>query len=120
MCSTPNTPTGLFSKIEKESLESCIYKRLFLDYTFGLGSIYTEEEIQKAKMSPSFPQEYELKYLGLSGNVLSPTAIDRCISTGESLAKTAPLDDWSIPTKYVMSIDIGWGSRRERHSNNVS
>jgi hypothetical protein len=38
------------------------------------------------------------------------TAIDRCISTGEEMNKTAHIDNWNIPTKYVMSIDIRWGS----------
>jgi hypothetical protein len=42
--------------------------------------------------------------------VFSQLAIDRCIETGESLAKTAPLDDWSIATQYVLSLDPGWGS----------
>jgi late competence protein required for DNA uptake (superfamily II DNA/RNA helicase) len=41
MVSTPNAPDGLFERIEKESEETCIYKRLFLDYTYGIGKIYT-------------------------------------------------------------------------------
>jgi late competence protein required for DNA uptake (superfamily II DNA/RNA helicase) len=65
MVSTPNAPDGLFERIEKEAEETCIYKRLFLDYTYGIGKIYTAEEIEKAKQSPSFEREYNLKYLGL-------------------------------------------------------
>ena len=84
MVSTPNTPDGLFAKIEKEPFESCIYKKMFMDYVYGLDKIYSKEEIEKAKKSPSFPREYELQYLGLEGNVLSSTAIDRCISLGEA------------------------------------
>jgi hypothetical protein len=76
MVSTPNAPGGLFDRIEKEPFESCIYKKVFLDYTFGLGKIYTEKEIAKAKMSPSFPREYELQYQGLIGNVFSTNAIE--------------------------------------------
>jgi hypothetical protein len=49
MVSTPYAPDGLFDKIEKEPEESCIYKRLFLDYTYGLDKIYTKEEIEKAQ-----------------------------------------------------------------------
>jgi hypothetical protein len=30
--STPNAPDGLFERIEKGSEETCLYKRLFLDY----------------------------------------------------------------------------------------
>jgi hypothetical protein len=59
----------LFERIEKEPEETCIYKRLFLDYTYGIGRIYSEKEIQKAKASPSFDREYNLKYLGRIGNV---------------------------------------------------
>jgi hypothetical protein len=52
MISTPNAPYGLFEKIEKEPEKTCIYKRLKLDYTYGLDKIYTKEEIEKAKQSP--------------------------------------------------------------------
>jgi hypothetical protein len=54
MVSTPDAPDGLFESIEKEPEETCIYKRLFLDYTYGLDKIYAREEIEKAKQSPSF------------------------------------------------------------------
>jgi hypothetical protein len=40
MVSTPNAPGGLFQRIEQEPFETCIYKKIFLDYTYGLGSIY--------------------------------------------------------------------------------
>ncbi|MFL6321541.1 MAG: hypothetical protein ACJ72Q_13825 [Nitrososphaeraceae archaeon] len=69
MASTPNAPEGLFERIEKESEDTCLYKRIFLDYTYGIGKIYTAEEIEKAKQSPSFEREYNLKYLGKIGNV---------------------------------------------------
>ena len=43
MVSTPNSPDGLFEAIEKEPEETCLYKRLFLDYTYGLDRIYSRE-----------------------------------------------------------------------------
>jgi late competence protein required for DNA uptake (superfamily II DNA/RNA helicase) len=49
MVSTPNASEGLFERIEKESEDTCLYKRIFLDYTCGIGKIYTAEEIEKAK-----------------------------------------------------------------------
>jgi hypothetical protein len=49
MVSTPNAPDGLFERIEKEAEDTCLYKRLFLDYTYGIGKIYTADEIEKAK-----------------------------------------------------------------------
>jgi hypothetical protein len=54
MVSTPNAPGGLFQKIEQEPFDTCIYKKMFMDYTYGLDKIYTKEEIDKAKQSPSF------------------------------------------------------------------
>ena len=57
-------------------LLSCLYKKFILDYLWGVGKIYTKEEIDKAKLSPSFPREYELQYLGLIGNVFSTQSIE--------------------------------------------
>ena len=52
MLSTPGSPGGLMESIKKEPEHSCIYKRLFLDFDYGVGKIYTQEEIAKARMSP--------------------------------------------------------------------
>ena len=82
MVSTPNAPDGLFEQIEKEPAETCLYKRLFLDYTYGLNKIYTADEIEKAKQSPSFEREYNLKYLGKIGNVFHTKDIEAAIEKG--------------------------------------
>jgi hypothetical protein len=58
MASTPNAPDGLFERIEKQPEDTCLYKRMFLDYTYGIGKIYTREEIEKARQSHSFEREY--------------------------------------------------------------
>jgi hypothetical protein len=76
MVSTPNAPEGLFEKIEREPEITCLYKRLFLDYTYGLDKIYTREEIALAQKSPSFEREYNLKYLGKVGNVFHTLDIE--------------------------------------------
>jgi hypothetical protein len=60
MVSTPNAPDGLFERIEKEPEDTCLYKRILLDYTYGIGKIYTADEIEKA-------------HLHLSGNTTSNT-----------------------------------------------
>jgi hypothetical protein len=83
MVSTPNAPDGLFERIEKEAEDTCLYKRLFLDYTYGIGKIYTAEEIEKAKQSPSFELEYNLKYLGKIGNVFHTKDIEAAIEKGK-------------------------------------
>ena len=83
MVSTPNAPNGLFDRIEREPEESCIYRRLKMDYTYGLNKIYSEEEIAKAKQSPSFGREYDLQYLGIIGNTFHTQDIDRAIELGK-------------------------------------
>jgi hypothetical protein len=82
MVSTPNAPEGLFERIEKESESTCLYKRLLLDYTYGVGKIYTEDEIAQAKASPSFEREYNLKYLGQIGNVFHIKDIEEAKKKG--------------------------------------
>jgi hypothetical protein len=54
MVSTPNAPNGLFQKIEQEPFKKCIYKKIYLDYTYGLDRIYTKEEIDKARSSHNY------------------------------------------------------------------
>ncbi|MGA9841428.1 MAG: hypothetical protein WBQ25_03860 [Nitrososphaeraceae archaeon] len=111
MVSTPNGPGGLFKKIEKEPEETCIYKRLLLDYTYGLDKIYTREEIEKAKASPSFEREYNLKYLGGIGNVFNPADIDAAIVNEYDIIKYLVDDVAANPSliQGVMGIDPGWG-----------
>ncbi|HEY9386646.1 MAG TPA: hypothetical protein VIP70_06375 [Nitrososphaeraceae archaeon] len=106
MVSTPNSPLGLFEAIEKESEESCIYKRLLMDYTYGLGKIYTDKEIAKAKQSPSFEREYNLKYLGLIGNAFSQQSIDNSISADYNPDRINP------NAKKSIGIDPGFGSSK--------
>jgi hypothetical protein len=106
MVSTPYAPDGLFDRIEKEPEESCIYKRILMDYTYGLDKIYTREEIEKAKISPSFEREYNLKYLGGIGNVFHTKDIDAAIEKGK-------LYDPETPNTYsqkCMGIDPAYGS----------
>jgi hypothetical protein len=79
MVSTPNASEGLFEQIEKEPDDYCLYKRLYLDYTYGLNKIFTQEEIDKATASLSFDREYDLKYIRKIGNVFHQKDIERTI-----------------------------------------
>jgi hypothetical protein len=106
MVSTPNAPDGLFESIEKEPEETCIYKRSKLDYTYGLGKIYSQEEIDKAKQSPSFEREYNVKYLGLIGNVFHTADIERTIEKG----KRYNPDIVNTYTQKSIGLDPGFGS----------
>jgi hypothetical protein len=99
MVSTPYAPDGLFDRIEKEPEETCIYKRILMDYTYGLDKIYTREEIDKAKISPSFEREYNLQYLGGIGNVFHIKDIEYA----QSIDYNADELPWGIQS--VMGID---------------
>jgi hypothetical protein len=109
MASTPNAPDGLFERIEKESEDTCIYKRIFLDYTYGIGKIYTAEEIDKAKASPSFEREYNLKYLGRIGNVFHTKDIEAAIEKGR-IYNPDDFNPHSHFTSTSMGIDPAYGS----------
>jgi hypothetical protein len=69
-------------RIEKEPESSCLYKRLFFDYTYGLNKIYARDEITAAKQSPSFEREYNLKYLGLISNIFHIMHIEAAMKKG--------------------------------------
>src|ERR1044072_1543561 len=111
MVSTPNAPDGLFERIEKEPEDVCLYKRLFLDYTYGIGKIYTADEIDKAKQSPSFDREYDLKYLGKIGNVFHTKDIEAAIEKGMLYdPEITPANPFAADFGISMGIDPGYGS----------
>jgi hypothetical protein len=112
MVSTPNAPEGLFEQIEQEPDNECLYKRIFLPYHVGLGKIYTEKEIAKARGSPSFEREYNLQYIGEQGNVFSYESIERATSAGLQLAEKYPIDWIRQDTPKSMGIDAGFGSSK--------
>jgi len=102
--STPNNPGGLFETMEKENVS--IYNRIKLDYTYGLGKIYSEEEIQEQKRSPSFKQEYCCQYLGTIGNLFSPRQIDEVVKLGQQY-KDITISQYTLKT---VGIDPGFSS----------
>ena len=108
MVSTPNAPDGLFERIEIETEDTCLYKRIFLDYTYGLSKIYTAQEIEKAKQSPSFEREYNLKYLGKIGNVFHTKDIEAAIEKGRKYDPDA-FNPYYF-TSRSMGIDPAYGS----------
>jgi hypothetical protein len=93
--------------MEHEPEETCLYKRLFLDYTYGLDRIYSVAEIDAAKASPSFEREYNLKYLGLIGNVFHTKDIEAAIEKGKFLRKENLGNSY---TQKSVGLDPGFGS----------
>lgn len=111
MVSTPNAPDGLFENIENESESECLYKRFHLDYFHGIGKIYTVEEIEVAKTSPSFEREYNLKYLGNIGNMF-PTVF---IESAQALAEMFPgyrIDPVQPGMVHYIGVDPGWSTSK--------
>jgi hypothetical protein len=106
MVSTPNAPEQLFDRIEHEPESTCLYKRILLDYTYGLGRIYSEDDIGAAKASPAFEREYNLKYLGLIGNVFHTKDIDSAIEKGRNFSHIM-VNSYS---QKSMGLDPGFGS----------
>jgi hypothetical protein len=107
MVSTPKAPGGLMQQIELEP--DSLYHKLFFDYTYGLQGpypIYSQEQIDRARQSPAFEREYNLKYLGLIGNVFRTKDIDAAVERGK-------LYDPETPNTYTpkcMGIDPAYGS----------
>jgi hypothetical protein len=104
MVSTPNSPGGLFQKLEQEPESTCISKRIRLDYTVGLNKIFTEAEIEKAKASPSFEREYNLRYLGLIGNSFRQADIQRAVEFEYNP------DEWQEGFECSMGVDPAFGT----------
>jgi hypothetical protein len=107
MVSTPKAPGGLMQQIELEPADTCLYHRLFFDCHYGLEGpypIYSQEQIDKAKLSPEFGREFELQYLGLVGNVFSQLSIEKWTSIEYNPDKINP------NAKKSIGIDPGFGS----------
>jgi hypothetical protein len=80
-----------------------------LDHTYGIGKIYTTEEIEKAKASSSFKREYNLKYLGRIGNVFHTKDIEAAIEKGRKYNPDNFNPLYSFNPKSI-GIDPAWGS----------
>ena len=91
-------------QIEKEPFNTCLYKKFYLDYLWGVDKIYADEEIATAKLSPSFPREYQLQYQGLIGNVFSTQSIENCQKIRYNPNNINP------NAKKTIGVDAGFGS----------
>lgn len=112
MVSTPNIPGGLFEKMENDRTPNFIYHRIHLPWQVGLGKIYTPEEIEMAKRSPSFEREYNLKYGFGVGNLFIAEQIDRAIIDEDKSADYDNLVAQNIGATVSIGIDPGFGSSK--------
>jgi len=108
LTSTPNKPDSLFYTIEREPDNQCIYRRIKIDYSYGLGKIYSKEEIDKQKQSPSFKREYCCQYLGTIGNVFTPLQVDEVVKLGQE-HKDIKISQYTLKT---VGVDFGFSSSK--------
>jgi hypothetical protein len=79
-----------------------LYKRIFLDYNYGISKIYTAEEIEKAKQSPSFEREYNHNYLGKIGNVFHTKDTETAIEKGRKYNPETTIRYILLPHPWVL------------------
>lgn len=60
MVSTPNQPGGLFERIENDTTLG--FAKLYLDYKYGIGTLYDDKIIETKKLDPEFDREYKIIY----------------------------------------------------------
>ncbi len=106
MVSTPNRPDRLFQSIEKD--RNSKYKKIVLTYEVGLGKIYDPLEIEKKKLEPEFPREYQGLYLGRIGNIFSSSQVQTCMDLGlEFSTEKIPV---SLYTLKSVGVDFRFSS----------
>ena len=91
-------------KIEKDP--SCKYKKLKLDYTYALDTIYDRAEIEKKKQDVVWSREYECQYSGNQGNVFTKYVRDKATQNNDLIKDIPPV----FQTPYCVGIDPGFGS----------
>jgi hypothetical protein len=113
--STPNKPGDMLHMISEQQEEKCIYRRIYLPYTVGVGNIFSQKDIEIVMRSTSFEREYNLKFLGLVGNVFLPEKIDAAIRLGKEhdIYKMMLSNPVAAPlTQFYIGVDAGFGSSK--------
>jgi len=107
MVSTPNRPDGLFYKIENEGkFGKSYFHKILLDYRRGLGKIYDDDFIARERNEPYFEREYNLKYLGVIGNVWTASSIQQCTQLAETY-RGVSINTYAY---HPVGVDYGYGS----------
>jgi hypothetical protein len=106
MCSTPNKPDGLFETIEKDANSK--YEKIYLLVDVGLDKIFDRAFINKKRLEPEFPREYEGKYLGKVGNMFTSSQINECISLSKGIEEI-PISQYTLK---CVGVDVGFSSSK--------
>jgi len=111
--STPDEPEGFMWKIDQQKEEECLYKRMWLHYTRGVGKVYSEEDIELAQASHTFGKEYCLEYGGEIGDLFNIDAIITCQNRGNIYGlETLIAEQLNPRTIKVIGFDAGFGSSK--------
>lgn len=102
MVSTPNLPGGQYDQIERGDPANRWHK-IFLPYTVGIGTVYTDADIAEAKKLDSFEREYNLKYGYGVGNIFPYQLVDSVIQAYDLTVRNG---------HKVLGIDPGYGSSK--------
>jgi hypothetical protein len=105
LTSTPNRVGDLMHTILSQPFEESFYKVLRLNWEWGRGKIYSDEDIEIAKRSSSFEREFNLSFNSPSGNCFSHKSIDRAVE----LSKKYP-DTINKAASHSLGCDPGFGS----------
>lgn len=105
MTSTPNKTNDIMQRIMLE--ENSLYERLYFSYKVGVGKMWTEQEIEQQKRSPSFEREYNLSFEHNVGNIYNYQDIEQAQDDTYSLAEA----EVTSPNYWrAMSIDPAFGT----------
>lgn len=111
MVSTPSVPGTMFEHIMEENDSTCLYKRYRLPYSVVVGKIYTEQEIEKARLSPNFSREYDLQYGYGLGNLVLENNLNQCV-IDYAQPSTMELSN----TVINVGVDIGFSTSKLAHA----
>jgi hypothetical protein len=116
-----STPAGLndvMYNLFQEPVDTCRYKRLYLPWQKGIGTIFTEKEIANARRMSNFEQEFELKFGSYGmGTIFSIADIDRATKLAERYVTTPtrkyPYIERENYEMYSIGADVGgWGHNK--------
>jgi hypothetical protein len=119
LTSTPNKVGDLMHTILSQPFEKSFYKIMRLNYEWGVGRIYSEEDVKIARASSSFEREYNLSFNSPSGNSFNHSSIDKAVELSKKYPDTINKD-----AEHSLGCDPGFGSSRFalvclEHSDNI-
>ncbi len=106
MASTPNAPNGLMQQIELD--KDSKYFKLKLPYSYGLDRIYNRKDVKPKMHDIEFEREFNCKYLGKVGNLISQQQLEHIIELGKQYTvEEIPV---SLYTAKACGVDWGFSS----------